>query len=563
MQNPADSAAPDLGWSSVPIGTPSSPADVTRRKETEADIQNIVAQAKRNQSDKQTARQAGENTPTSTPPARSPGKLKKYEWGTTVRRVQVQQEADKQVAAQKDEWREQLQAEMKQLKDQMQSEIRSQMENYKADQEKMVQREIERQRQVQEAKLKEEIEQMRQKMYTELAGERDRQSRAVQAAEANSEADVQVIEKPEKPKHHCQEVLAKVHAERAHRGELVEEKRASTSVSPMVDAQKKIHDSPAFVASIHQTDSRGVMIGDLNGDGVIKSDELAQLRKLDTLSKLPREEFENAMGGQIEKEMTELREALKHARKDAAEMKQLRQLYRGYYCSKYGYLKPLDPAIVLGDHWDVQPNVQVDLSSPEKDDGQLLESSVSPKTETPTRKKKEPMPPSAVRISELSVETMEDHAITMEARSRWLTQLQNLLPLKVENREARRDLIMERMVADEVAAAYSQIAVSMQHDGEETVRNRLAERAEELSPDNVVGLAEACPLPAGTPSREEAQKQAWAETLRNRDDWECHRWKMTKEMNKFWKGVPKHHYYTPSPNKNQNHLAHLNLEQVR
>ena len=79
----------------------------------------------------------------------------------------------------------------------------------------------------------------------------------------------------------------------------------------------------------------------------------------------------------MDAELRSLRSALKAAHEKETEMTRLRDMYRGHYRTKYGYMKPHDPSAVLGDNWDVHPNVMADLATPEKEGSELEQPSPS------------------------------------------------------------------------------------------------------------------------------------------------------------------------------------------
>ena len=152
--------------------------------------------------------------------------------------------------------------------------------------------------------------------------------------------------------------------------------------------------------------------------------------------------------------------------------------------------------------------------------------------------KKEPLPPDPIETASLSLDTLKDHSVLMEARVRWLNHLSNMLPLKLENRDARKSLTAERMETELVVAAYAQVIAYAESHGGEELQERVGASSEFLGPGNVISLAELCPAPPTSPNSADKEK-AWEEIASQRPDWNSHLWGNSL---RYWKGVKKDQY---------------------
>ena len=242
---------------------------------------------------------------------------------------------------------------------------------------------------------------------------------------------------------------------------------------------------------------------------------------------------------QVAEELKKLRSEVEAAEAKEKEMSMLRSSYKSHYRSRYGHLKPLDPKSVLGDHWDIDPSVIADVAYTQPEEA-------IPEPPEPvegqeggfTRSKKEPIPPEPLLVSGLSLDDLKDHSVVMESRVRWLNHLSNMLPLKTQNREARKSLTAERMETEEVVAAYGQVIVFCETEGIAAFVSRLESTTEYLGPGNIIELAELCPAPPGSPNSRD-KEAAWEKVLQKRPDWNSH---LNGGSLRYWKGIKKDQY---------------------
>lgn len=250
--------------------------------------------------------------------------------------------------------------------------------------------------------------------------------------------------------------------------------------------------------------------------------------------------IEETITATVEEQLSALQEDLQLEHDKEIAMSRLEGIYKSHYRTKYGHMKPHDPNAVLGDSWDVHPNVAPELHTPEKDEPDPCDTPGTPGSSPGgvKRSKKEPVPPEPAELASVDSEILKSHLEIMEARVRWLNQVIAMLPLKVENREARKSLTAERMDTEDVVSAYRQVLECIQQEGLESVCTRLAEMTELIGPGNVVFLAEHCPLAPGTPTQATQRQQEWEKVLQQRPQWNTHLW---GDSLRYWKGVKAGH----------------------
>ena len=86
------------------------------------------------------------------------------------------------------------------------------------------------------------------------------------------------------------------------------------------------------------------------------------LSLLQRLAGVSSKRVEDELATEVGDELHKLRAQLVDATNKEQEMAHLRHAYKSHYRSRYSHLKPLDPKSVLGDHWDVMPQVLDDIN---------------------------------------------------------------------------------------------------------------------------------------------------------------------------------------------------------